>query len=189
MNNRIHIETDLVRQVKGGDAGAFQKLVDQLMKPAYFHALAILRNHEDAVEISQETFIKVWKARKSIDAERPLYPWFYTILKNLCLNRTRDESRRKETAVSQLEYWTEPKGESNPSNDVLREEENRLIQQTLSRMDVNDREIIVMKDLEGYAYKEIAEMLNIPVGTVMSRLYTARKRFKTYMEEAGYEYS
>lgn len=91
--------------------------------------------------------------------------------------------------MSQLEYWTEPKGDGNPSNDVLREEENRLIQQTLSKLDVNDREIIVMKDLEGYAYKEIAEMLNIPVGTVMSRLYTARKRFKTYMEEAGYEYS
>ena len=168
---------------------AFESLVDQLMRPAYFHALAILRNHEDAVEVSQETFIKVWKARKSIDADRPIYPWFYTILKNLCLNRTRDQSRRMETAVSQLEYWTEPRDESNPSSDVLREEENRLIQQTLSKLDANDREIIVMKDLEGYAYKEIAEMLDIPVGTVMSRLYTARKRFKTYMEEAGYEYS
>ncbi|WP_234567444.1 RNA polymerase sigma factor [Rhodohalobacter sp. 614A] len=189
MNNRIHIETDLVERVKRGDAGAFQQLVDQLMKPAYFHALAILRNHEDAVEISQETFIKVWKARKSINTSRPLYPWFYTILKNLCLNRNRDESRRKETAVSRLEYWTEPKGENNPSRDVLREEENRLIQQTLSKLDVNDREIIVMKDLEGYSYKEIAEMLGIPVGTVMSRLYTARQRFKTHMEEAGYEYS
>ncbi|MDX1641861.1 MAG: RNA polymerase sigma factor [Balneolaceae bacterium] len=189
MNNRIHIETDLVKQVKRGDSGAFQSLVDQLMKPAYFHALAILRNHEDAVEISQETFIKVWKSRKSIDVNRPLYPWFYTILKNLCLNRNRDRSRRRETAISQLDYWTEPKGENNPSKEVLREEESHLIQKTLSKLDVNDREIIVMKDLEGYTYKEIAEILDIPTGTVMSRLYTSRKRFKTHMEEAGYEYS
>ena len=189
MKNHIHIDTDLVRQVKRGSSSAFDTLVDQLMKPAYFHALAILRNHDDAVEISQETFIKVWKSRKQIDPERPLYPWFYTILKNLCLNRTRDQTRRKETAVSELAYWTEPKGDHNPSSLFERKEEHQMIQETLSKMDLNDREIIVMKDLEGYSYKEIAKMLDIPVGTVMSRLYNARKRFKTHMEEAGYEYS
>lgn len=189
MKNRIHIDTDLVKQVKRGNTTAFQHLVDQLMKPAYYHALAILRDHDDAVDISQETFIKVWKSRKRIDPERPLYPWFYTILKNLCLNRIRDDSRRKETAMSQLDYWTEPKGDQNPSSAVEHTEEHRLVQETLSKMDVNDREIIVMKDLEGYSYREIAELLDIPIGTVMSRLYYARKRFKTYMEEAGYEYS
>ncbi len=189
MNDRIHIDTELVRQVKHGDTHAFQKLVDRLMKPAYFHALALLHNHDDAVEISQETFIKVWKARKRIDPDRPLYPWFYTILKNLCLNLSRDQSRKKETAVSRLTYWTEPEGDRNPSNEMVRKEENQLIEQTLAKLDMNDREIIVLKDLEGYSYKEIAELLDIPIGTVMSRLYTARKRFKTYMEEAGYEYS
>lgn len=189
MENRIHIDADLVRQVKNGDSHAFQKLVDRLMKPAYFHALALLRNHDDAIEISQETFIKVWKTRKRIDPDRPLYPWFYTILKNLCLNLNRDQSRKKETAISNLKYWTEPEGENNPSSEMVRKEENRLIEETLSKLDINDREIIVMKDLEGYSYKEIAELLDIPAGTVMSRLYTARKRFKNQMEEAGYEYS
>ncbi len=190
MNNRIHIEPEIVRQVIGGDSKAFGDLVNRLMKPAYFHALALLGDHDEAADISQETFIRAWKARKKIDVTRPFYPWFYTILKRLCLNRARDNKRRQQTPVSSLPGWIEPAADvDSPGDGLIRQEEHRMLERALSELDMKDREIIVMKDLQGLAYKEIAELLDIPVGTVMSRLYTARKRLKQQMEEAGYEHS
>jgi len=188
MNNRIHIEAGIVRQVCRGDSRAFKKLVDSLMKPAYYHALALLGDRDDAVELSQQTFIRAWNSRQSLDPERPFYPWFYTILKRLCLNAQRDRNRGRETALSMLPTWLEPVSDEDASSGILQAEQSRMVQQALSGLSIDDREIIILKDLEGYAYKEIAELLDIPVGTVMSRLYTARKRFKTKIEEAGYEH-
>jgi len=190
MNNRIYIESDIVKKVSHGDSGAFGDLVNRLMKPAYFHALALLGNHEDAVEVSQKSFIKVWNSRKRMDPERPFYPWFYTILKRLCLNLHRDRSRKKEDLMSSFSTWIELEAsEGNPSDLIIEQEQKKMIEESLSRLSMDDREIIVLKDLEGYSYKEIAGILDIPIGTVMSRLYTARKRFKTEMEVAGYEHT
>ncbi len=189
MNNRINIDNVLVKQVCRGDSLAFKKLVERLMQPAYYHALALLGNHDDALDMSQQAFIRVWNARESINPECPFYPWFYTILKRLCLNSQRDKNRGRETALSMLPSWIEPVSGEDTSAGIIQAEQSKLIQDALSSLSIDDREIIVMKDLEGYSYKEIAELLDIPTGTVMSRLYTARKRFKTKMEEAGYEHT
>ena len=188
MEHRIHIEKNLVQKIVNGDKLAFRKLVDQLMKPAYFHALAILHNHDDAVELSQQAFIRTWDSRNQIDPDRPFYNWFYTVLKNLCLNYSRDQYRRKETPLKNVESWIEPEMTSDPSYEILKLEDQKMIQQALEKLNVSDRELIVMKDIENYSYKDIAEVLDVPPGTVMSRLYHARKRFKHLMEEAGYEY-
>lgn len=188
MNGRINIKPEIVKQVSRGDSRAFKILTEQIMKPAYFHSLALLGNHDDAVDVSQQAFIKTWNARRRLDAERPFYPWFYTILKRLCLNVQRDKNRGRETALSNLPAWIEPVSGEDASAGLLQAEQSKLIQDALTGLSMDDREIIVMKDLEGYTYKEIAEVLDIPVGTVMSRLYMARKRLKIKMEEAGYEH-
>lgn len=188
MKSRIHIKPEIVRQVSRGDSRAFKTLAEQLMKPAYYHSLALLGNHEDAIDVSQQAFIRAWNARQTLDPERPFYPWFYTVLKRLCLNAQRDKNRGREMALSMLPSWIEPVSEEDASARLLQAEQSRLIQDALSSLSMDDREIIIMKDLEGYTYKEIAELLDIPTGTVMSRLYTARKRFKIKMEEAGYEH-
>ena len=177
-----------MQRVRRGDARAFGELVDALMKPAYFHALALLGRHEDAADTAQQAFIRAWDARGTLDPVRPFYPWFYTILKRLCLNAIRDRDRGRETVLSMLPGWIEPAVGEDASTDVLRAEQSRMLQDALARLSADDREIIALKDLSGYAYREIAELLQIPPGTVMSRLYTARKRLKTEMEKAGYEY-
>ncbi len=189
MNNRIHIEPDLVKQVHNGSSRAFEKLVNKLMKPAYYHALALVGLHDDAVEVSQQAFIRAWNAREVMNPTMPFYPWFYTILKRLCLNAIRDRNRGREIALSMMPDWIEPAGMDDPSKDVLRSEQSRMLQDALSRLHADDREIIVLKDLSGHTYREIADLLHIPNGTVMSRLYTARRRLKNEMEKAGYEYT
>lgn len=188
MKSQIQISQEIIHQVCIGDTQAFRSVVNQLMQPAYFHALALLHDHDDAVEVSQETFYKVWKSRKSIDPTKPFYPWFYTILKRLCLNVHRDKARRKETAISKIGSWIEPVSLDDSSDRIIMSEQHTMVQKALEHLSVEDREIIVLKDLEGFSYKEIAETLSIPIGTVMSRLYTARKRFKSFIERIGYEH-
>lgn len=188
-NDRTDIEPELVRRIAGGDKAAFGQVVDRLMQPAYYHALSLLADHEDAVEISQQAFIRVWKNRRKIDPERPFPPWFHTMLKRLCLNMKRDRSRKKETAMSGVAEWLEPDDGNNPHEEIQQEETRLMFKRAMSRLSPEDREILSLRDLQGYSYKAIASMLDIPAGTVMSRLYMARTRLRHRMQEEGYEYT
>lgn len=208
MKNLPAVDNITVQKVQSGDSGAFKELVGSLMQPAYFHALGLLGHHEDASDVVQQTFIRVWMNREKIDPERPFYPWFYTILKRLAFNFRRDRTRRNRHVargndspgslsvdtqfdVSSLNgftsEWLEPVENSSPEDVFQRKEESRQLATALACLAVGDREVIVLKDLDGYKYNEISELLSIPVGTVMSRLYTARKRLKEQLEKEGYE--
>jgi RNA polymerase sigma-70 factor, ECF subfamily len=189
MSREIHIDHELMIRCRSGDTESFRILVLQLMKPAYFHALALTGNHDDAVDVSQEAFIKAWKAMSTFDLSRSFYPWYYTILKRLSLNVLRSRSRRREDAMSDLPGWLEPRAGDTPESRMEEKEITQQVKRVLLSMDVDDREILVLRDLEGYSYREIAHVLGIPTGTVMSRLYTARNRFRIRMKEAGYEYA
>lgn len=189
MARDIHIESDLLHRCRTGDREAFAVLVGKLMKPAYFHALALTGNHDDAVDVSQEAFVKAWKSLSTFDVSRSFYPWYYTILKRLSLNTLRSRSRRRETAISSLPNWVEPRSSDTPESRYEDRELSDLVNRTLNTLQVDDREILVLRDIEGYTYKEIAHILSIPEGTVMSRLYTARNRFRIRMKESGYDYA
>lgn len=201
----LSIDVKVIAGIRKGDPEAFRQLVSLVQKSAYFHALALTRNHDDATDLAQQCLIRTWRYRKSIDPARPFYPWFYTMMKRLAYNMQRDNRRRKSESFSNLkanrwlssnrndsdhsgsESWLEPVAAGNPATDMIRREENQLLADALARLENDDREIIVLKDLEGYKYREISVLLEIPAGTVMSRLYTARKRLKFILEEAGYE--
>jgi RNA polymerase sigma-70 factor, ECF subfamily len=189
MARNIHIESELLDRCRTGDNKAFQALVHRLMKPAYFHALALTGNHDDAVDVSQEAFVKAWKSLSTFDTSRSFYPWYYTILKRLSLNMLRSRSRRKETAISFLPDWVEPRSGDTPESRYEDRELAERVNRILNTLPVDDREILVLRDIEGNTYKEIAHILDIPDGTVMSRLYTARNRFRLRMKESGYEYA
>ena len=189
MARNIHIESDILDRCRSGDRQAFGILVQQLMKPAYFHALALTGNHDDAVDVSQEAFVKAWKSLPAFDTSRAFYPWYYTILKRLSLNALRSRSRRRETAISSLPGWVEPRSGETPESRFEDRELSEQVNRILTALQADDREILVLRDIEGYTYKEIAHILSIPEGTVMSRLYTARNRFRLRMKESGYEYA
>ncbi|MDG5766056.1 RNA polymerase sigma factor [Balneolales bacterium ANBcel1] len=139
VKSRIDIEPGLVHRVRSGDARAYGELVDVLMKPAYYHALALTGRHDDAVDVVQQAFIRAWDARSVTDPARPYYPWFYTILKRLCLNVLRSHNRSRETAQSMLPAWIEPAGSEDASTDILRAEQSRLLQEALARLDPDRR--------------------------------------------------
>lgn len=190
MDELIQSDTALMKRCRSGDGQAFRQLVEQLKKPAYHHALALTGNHADALDVSQEAFARAWMSIGRFDPSKPFYPWYYTILKRLALNCLRAHRRRRENNTG--DEWQFAEHESGTSDDPAEahqsSEMHALVSRVMRQLAPEDREIIVLKDMHDYRYQEIALMLSIPVGTVMSRLYTARRRFRAMMEDTGYEH-
>ena len=94
--NRDLSERELIELVKKGNREAYQEIVSRYMRKAYYIALSFVHNHQDALDISQEAFIKAFRKIKSFSTQKPFFPWFYKLMKNLCLDHLRRRSRAKE---------------------------------------------------------------------------------------------
>lgn len=159
------------------DRKLFESYVKGNMKRAYFSALSILGNHDDAMELSQEAFLRAYRYFPSFDKSKKFFTWYYKILRNLCLNNIRDNKNRKE--VSLLENISV---QTTVGSSLEKEELKISIEKALMKLDPDDREIIILKEFENHSYKEIAELLNIPIGTVMSKLFYSRKKLAVLLE-------
>lgn len=179
-------EREIVRRIQAGDHQAFGELVTKYMKRAYYGALGLTGSHEDALELSQEAFARAFRARESIDPDRPFYTWYYQILRRLCFNLGRDESGRRQKLQAQGSWLVseeEQRQEGGPEAALLRSQLQQRARLAIESLPANEREIIVLRELQDNSYQEIAELLDIPVGTVMSRLYSARKRLAAALAE------
>jgi RNA polymerase sigma-70 factor (ECF subfamily) len=179
------VDCGLIERWKKGDKRAFGEIVRLYMSDAFYTALGFTGNEEDAKDLSQEAFIKAYQARDSFDPERPFYPWFYRILKNHCLNFL----KRFRKPTVELHYPDQPDRERfaspipTPLEQLEEGEQQKMLFAAVGRLSIEHREIIILKNFKGYSYQEIADILNIPIGTVMSRLYYARKMIKEMVHE------
>jgi len=178
------IEPDVVLRWTEGNKEAFEVLVRRYMHDAYMIALAYAGDPDDARDLSQEAFIKAYQARRRFDPQRPFFPWFYRILKNHCLNFVQRARRKTES----LYYEDEPGRERfaserpTPLERLEREERIRIMRAAIDELSDEHREVILLKNFRGFSYKEMAETLDIPIGTVMSRLYYARRALKELVD-------
>jgi RNA polymerase sigma-70 factor (ECF subfamily) len=182
-------EPELMARASRGDREAFGILVERHMRRAYYAALGLMGSPDDALDLSQEAFVRAFRARKTLDPARPFYPWLYQILRRLCFNMVRDRRTRRERlgdARSWLVDQSETRHESmHPRRAYEADEARRRIHEALESLSENDREVLVLKEFEGLRYREIADLVGIPIGTVMSRLYTARRRLAAALEEGS----
>lgn len=178
-------EMQWVHKAKQGDKQAFGYLVKAYMQKAYFIALSIVHNHEKAVDLSQEAFVKAYYAFNTFDESRRFFPWYYRILKNACLG----ELRKSKRSVSFSEL-----GENQPeisNNEVSQhelmeaDERKEQVWAAINKLKANEREILLLREIQGLSYEDIAQMLGCPQGTVMSRLYTARQALKNRLQKMG----
>ncbi len=179
-------EAILVRRVRAGETAAFGELVSIYMQRCYYVALGMVGSPQDAEDLSQEAFVRAFRARDRLDPDRPFYPWLYQILRRLCFNFTRDTSARRR----KLEYaggWLVAEAKSRAAaddpervraTDALRER----LEREIAELSPTQREVFVLKEFQGLKYREIAELLDVPIGTVMSRLYAARQRLAERLE-------
>ena len=173
-------ERSLILRCQGGDRRAFEPIVRRHMRSAAAFALAWTGSREDALDLSQEAFARAFRAIQRFDPSRPFYPWFHTILRNLCFNYLGRASRRREVP---LDDQREPVANAEaPDAGLEREELRRQVWQAIRRLNARDREILILREFRELTYAEIAEVLEIPRGTVMSRLHSARLRLREQLE-------
>lgn len=181
--NQMNHEQQLIKLVQGGKTEAFGELVQQHMKPAYYLALGMTGSHDDAMDLSQTAFVKAFRAINTFDPSKKFSTWYYQILRNLFLNFLRDNKRHaRPFSKSQVPIENIPDLSNNAEEDVERQEIKDVIWQALNSLKPHEREIIIFKEFQDMSYQDIAEVLNCPIGTVMSRLYTARKSLRHKLE-------
>jgi RNA polymerase sigma-70 factor (ECF subfamily) len=160
-----------IEQVLNGDKEAFRFLVERYQNQAVAHAAAILGCRSEAQDAAQEAFIDAYNSLRRFDKERQFYPWLYVLVRNRCFKML---ARRKPADdIEEIEIIAPRSGVS--------PEEHIGLERALRDLAAEDREIITLKHLEGLSYKEIAAYLEIPVGTVMSRLFYARRQLQAGM--------
>jgi RNA polymerase sigma-70 factor, ECF subfamily len=161
-------DASAIRKCLEGESEAFRHLVEQYQAQAISHAIAILSNREDALDAVQESFLDAFQALGRFDLARRFYPWFYIILRNRCYKLLVTRSRRETSSLEDAGLLAQTISQ--------RPEEVLSLERALSELTPQERELITLKHLDGLSYEELAERLEIPDGTVMSRLYHARKR-------------
>jgi len=172
-------ERTAILKCQQGSRDAFGTIVTRYMRRAYLAAVALVGNREDAMDISQEAFVKAYRAIGRFDLERPFYPWFLRILRNQCFDWMR--KRRARPAGDLIKEL--PDGRMNPEVLARRNEIKEQVWTAVRRLSERDREIIVLRHFQHFSYAEIAETLGIPQGTVMSRLFTARSRLRELLKD------
>jgi RNA polymerase sigma-70 factor (ECF subfamily) len=174
-------DSELVMNIKAGNKKALQALVERHKKAAFRMALGLVGNRDDAYDISQEAFLRVYRSAGTYDQTQPFLPWFYTIVANLSRTwlRKRKRTDHKMVDVDDASYLLV--SDDNPERSFIKKETINALRNALMKLSFEDREIITLQHLRGMSYDEIAELLEIPRGTVMSRLYYARKRLAKLM--------
>jgi len=181
----VDADDALVRRARAGDAEAFGVLIDRYKRRAYGQALGLVGSREDALDLSQEAFARAFAARRRLDPERPFYAWLYEILRRLCFNFLRDERARARLMRAHGAAWlveVARAGASDPATEAERAEARRRVAAAIETLSPREREVLVLKEFEELRYREIAALVGVPIGTVMSRLYTARQRLANALE-------
>jgi RNA polymerase sigma-70 factor (ECF subfamily) len=165
--------------IRHRDPAGFEYLVKQYQREAFGHALALLGNADDAAEACQESFMSAFGSLPRLGELTAFYPWFYRILRNRCLNILSRRKTARSYALAEAEIARDsPPGADSPEVAASSAEEHARVWATLGRLKLEHREILALKYLRGYEYETLAAVLRIPRGTVMSRLYHARKAFQ-----------
>jgi RNA polymerase sigma-70 factor (ECF subfamily) len=177
---------ELVRQCKSGDRQAFRELVERYQRKTVAIAFGILHDREDALEIAQEAFAKVFTSIQKFKEEASFYTWLYRITVNLAIDRQRQRNRQPllerddsgEGENARIESIPDTT-ETDPYEKVKDQELAERIRAALAELTPAHKAVILLREIEGLSYEEISEVLQCSRGTVMSRLHYARKKLQS----------
>lgn len=173
----------LVEQARTSDIDAFGRIIDVYNARLYGFVLRMVRNEEEALDITQETFIRAYQSLKRFDGRSSLRTWLFRIAQNLCIDRAR---KIKRNPIAESVDWSDDSysafemedGRNNPEQTLLHEELHMTVEDAIGMLSDKLREVLLLHDGEGMGYEEIAKTLAVPVGTVKSRLFLARQSLK-----------
>ena len=173
------LERSLVVRAKAGEREAFSLLIRDNIQRVYRAAYAVVRNRDDAEDIAQETFVRAYQSIGRFDETRPLFPWLYRIARNLCLNRIERVTKREATDP-EFDYLSD--ASAGPEESTIAADERARVRAAVLRLPDQHRRIVELSHFQECSYREIADILDVPMGTVMSRLYNARRKLRELLE-------
>lgn len=187
-------DRELVRKVQAGDQAAFRMLFERYHRRAYAVAFGVVRNQQDALDVVQDGFVKVHRHIGKFEGQSSFYTWLYRIVMNLAIDHVRrrrnargveydDRIRRNDDEIAGDGALLPRVLDSNPRKTAMRRELMERIESALDGLPEYHRAVILLREVEGLSYEEMAEVLDVPKGTIMSRLFHARKKMQAALSD------
>lgn len=184
-------EPDLIARCQRGDTAAFNELVIRYRQRAYAMIYQMVRQEDDAWDLCQDGFLKAWKNIRHFRGQSQFFTWLYRILMNVTIDWLRRKQVQGETefddaiGLQNIEpaSTTTPRGELAPMTRVSDKEIRARIDAAVAKLSPEHREVVVLREIEGLEYQEIADRVGIPLGSVMSRLFYGRKKLQAQLRD------
>jgi RNA polymerase sigma-70 factor (ECF subfamily) len=179
----------LVRAAQAGDMAAFEELVARHRDKIYGRAYSMMRNEEEAIDLSQEAWVKGWQRLKQFQGDASFGTWMTRIVINLCLDQLRKQKRQRTESIEAMDQDSGgverqmPVVIVNPTEGLEQAEVRQRIDRALSLLSHEHRTVLVLHEFEEMEYKEIARTMNCSIGTVMSRLFYARRKMAVLLAD------
>lgn len=171
----------VIARCRRGSQSAFETVFERYQRRTYLLALQMVGNREDALDVSQVSLAKAFMNLHKFDSRRSFGPWLFRIVRNQCIDLLRRRPRRP---VQLIDTAKEADcGASDPVEAAQRDEMKKQIWLAMGKLTVREREVLVLREFHDMQYKEIAAVLEIPIGTVMSRLSASRKKLRSLLLE------
>ena len=180
---------DLVAAAQRGDMAAFEELVARHRDKLYARAFSMMRSEEEAIDLSQEAWVKGWQRLVQFQGEASFVTWMTRIVINLCLDALRKQKRLRTESIEQMDSESGgverqmPILTINPTEGLERQELRRRIDQAMAQLSPAHRTVLILHEFEGLEYKEVAKRMGCSIGTIMSRLFYARRRLAALLAE------
>lgn len=184
-------DRELILRAQHGDRSAFRELVERHRRRAFAIAIGLVRDEEDALEIVQEAFLRVYRGLSAFNGAASFFTWFYRIVKNLSIDLMRRPAWQRELAFEEADgAFDACLDDADPMDALRRREIAARIGKALDALPSYHRGVILMREVEGMSYEEMAAVMGVSKGTIMSRLFHARRKLQRalvscYAEETG----
>src|ERR1051326_2661383 len=182
-------DSALVKAAQQGDMSAFEELVARHRDKIFARAFSMMRNEEEAIDLCQEAWVKGWQRLKQFQGESSFGTWMTRIIINLCLDQLRKQKRQRTESIEALDEASGgverqmPVITVNPTAGLEREELRQRIDKAMAQLSHEHRTVLILHEFEEMEYKEIAKTMNCSIGTVMSRLFYARRRLAALLTD------
>jgi len=182
-------DDQLVAAARTGDMGAFEELVARYRDKIYARAFSMMRNEDEAVDLSQEAWVKSWQRLEQFQGDSSFGTWVTRIVINLCLDQLRKRKRQRTESIEEMDEETGgverqmPAVTVNPTERLERGELRKKIDAALAQLSHEHRTVLVLHEFEDMEYKEIARAMDCSIGTVMSRLFYARRKMAVLLAD------
>lgn len=186
-------ELELIDRIQAGDRDAFKELVERYQRKVYAICYGMLKDSEESMDVSQEVFIKVFRYLDKFNRESSFYTWLYRITVNMCIDHIRKNAKAQKVEYDdRIAHDGDVEGDEHimpstlglhPDKVYGRKELRQKMLEALETLSENHRTILILREVEGLSYEEMADVLGISKGTVMSRLFHARRNFQEAMQE------